>query len=435
MSIIATKDELTKIFYSGCKQEKLIGLEYEKLPVYKSDYKAADYFDVIDIILEMENDDRTVVFEGKNPIGMILPNGHISLEPGAQTELSINPVKNISELRKTVDDYNAETAEIAERHGICWIGFGIQPVSTYEKINVIPKKRYARMTNYLSQKAKLPFVMMRETAGIQVGLDYSSEEDAMQKLKTALKLSPLVSAMFANSPVRNSRLSGAKSFRAYSWLNTDEQRCGLISEKIFHDDFSFENYKNVLFDIPMIFIEKDGKYIDTGNLTFGEYYKHGFEGYFPTIEDWETQMSLFFPDVRLKTYLEIRNHDSQKSELITAVPAIWKGILYNKDAREAIDDMFKGAEFRDFEELRYLTPDYGLEMKFKRYNLFDLAKEVLDISKQSLEGMKTGEERYLEPIYGYVKRKTTPADDVILKLKNLDEITIKDIKNLGLEIK
>ena len=410
-------------------------MEYEKLPVYKSDYKAADYFDVIDIILEMENDDRTVVFEGKNPIGMILPNGHISLEPGAQTELSINPVKNISELRKTVDDYNAETAEIAERHGICWIGFGIQPVSTYEKINVIPKKRYARMTNYLSQKAKLPFVMMRETAGIQVGLDYSSEEDAMQKLKTALKLSPLVSAMFANSPVRNSRLSGAKSFRAYSWLNTDEQRCGLISEKIFHDDFSFENYKNVLFDIPMIFIEKDGKYIDTGNLTFGEYYKHGFEGYFPTIEDWETQMSLFFPDVRLKTYLEIRNHDSQKSELITAVPAIWKGILYNKDAREAIDDMFKGAEFRDFEELRYLTPDYGLEMKFKRYNLFDLAKEVLDISKQSLEGMKTGEERYLEPIYGYVKRKTTPADDVILKLKNLDEITIKDIKNLGLEIK
>ena len=294
MSIIATKDELTEIFYSGCKTEELIGLEYEKLPVYKENYKAADYFDVVQIIFDMENEDKEVLFEGKNPIGMMMPYGHISLEPGTQTEISLNPVKNISELRKMIDDYNAETAEIAAKYGICWVGLGIQPVSTFEKINVIPKKRYTRMTNYLPKRAKLPFVMMRETAGIQVGLDYSSEEDAMQKLKTALKLSPLVSAMFANSPVRNSRLSGAKSFRAYSWLNTDEQRCGLISEKIFHDDFSFEDYKNVLFDIPMIFIEKDGKYIDTGDLTFGEYYKHGFEGYFPTLEDWQTHMSLFF---------------------------------------------------------------------------------------------------------------------------------------------
>ena len=434
MSIIATKDELTEIFYSGCKTEELIGLEYEKLPVYKENYKAADYFDVVQIIFDMENEDKEVLFEGKNPIGMMMPYGHISLEPGTQTEISLNPVKNISELQKMIDDYNAETAEIAAKYGICWVGLGIQPVSTFEKINVIPKKRYTRMTNYLPKRAKLPFVMMRETAGIQVGLDYSSEEDAMQKLKTALKLSPLVSAMFANSPVRNSRLSGAKSFRAYSWLNTDEQRCGLISEKIFHDDFSFEDYKNVLFDIPMIFIEKDGKYIDRRDLTFGEYYKHGFEGYFPTFEDWQTHMSLFFPDVRLKTYLEIRNHDSQKSELITAVPAIWKGILYNKEARESIDDMFKGSEFRDFEELRYLTPDYGLEMKFNRYNLFDLAKEVLDISRQSHEEMKTGEEQYLEPIYGYVNKKITPADEIISRLKDLNEITVNDLKDLNIEI-
>ena len=95
MSIIATKDELTEIFYSGCKTEQLIGLEYEKLPVYKENYKAADYFDVVKIILDMENDDREVLFEGKNPIGMTLPHGHISLEPGAQTEISLNPVKNI----------------------------------------------------------------------------------------------------------------------------------------------------------------------------------------------------------------------------------------------------------------------------------------------------------------------------------------------------
>ncbi len=434
MEIIATKEEMSKIFYSGCKTEELIGLEYEKLPVYKTDYRAADYSDVIKIILDMENEDRTVVFEGKNPIGMILPNGHISLEPGAQTEISLNPVKNISELYRMIEEYNAETAEIADKHGICWIALGIQPVSTFEKINVIPKKRYAKMTKYLPTRAKLPFVMMRETSGIQVGLDYSSEEDAMSKLKAALKLSPIVSAMFANSPIRNSRLSGAKSFRAYSWLNTDEQRCGLISEKIFHDDFSFEDYKNVLFELPMIFIEKDGKHIDTGNMTFKEYYNKGFEGYFPTIEDWQTHLSLFFPDVRLKTYLEIRNHDSQRPELITAIPAIWKGILYNKEAREEIDNMLKGAEYNDFEELRFLTPDYGLDMKFRYHYLYDYAKEILYIAKQSLEMMKTGEEQYLEPIEKLVDKKITPADEIILKTKDLKQITVDDIKKLKLEI-
>jgi len=428
MRVVESKEELTNVFYSGCKSEKTVGLEYEKLPVYSENFLAAKYDDVVKIILDMENEDRTVVFEDKYPIGMILPQGHISLEPGAQFEVSLNPVENVSEIRKILDDYNEETTEIAERHGISWLEVGIQPVSIFENIKIIPKKRYAQMTNYLPQKARLPFVMMRETAGIQVGLDYSSEEDAMSKLSTAIKLSPLVSAMFANSPVRNLRLSGSKSFRAYSWLNTDEDRCGLISEKLFHNDFSFDDYRKTLFDVPMIFIEKNNKYISVGNMTFGEYYRHGFEGYFPTMEDWMTHLSLYFPDVRLKTYLEIRNHDSQKSEMITAVPALWKAILYNKDAQNAVEDLFKGCEYKDIEELRYLTPEYGLDMRFKRYPLYDLAKELMNIAMQSLAMMKTGEEKYLYPLLNYVKQCKTPADDIISALKDKEKITVDDIK-------
>lgn len=429
---IIEKSDLTNIFYSGCKTETLVGLEFEKLPIYKNDYTAASYDDIVKILLDLENENRTVMFDGKNPIGMLLPQGHISLEPGSQFEVSLNPVKNISEIRKFLDEYNQETAEIADKHGICWFAAGIQPVSTFNNINIIPKKRYARMTEYLPQRAKLPFVMMRETAGVQVGIDYRDEEDAMNKLATAIKLSPIVSAMFANSPVRNLKLSGAKSFRAYSWLNTDEQRCGLISEKLFHNDFSFDDYKNVLLDIPMIFIEKNGKNIATGNMTFREYYQKGFEGYFPTIEDWYNHLSLYFPDVRLKSFLEIRNHDSQNSKMVTAVPAFWKGILYNNDAREAVEDMFKKYEYRDFEELRFLTPDYGLDMNFGRYKLSDLAKELVCIAKQSLEFMKTDEEQYLEPLEYFVNKGITPADVIIEKLKNLEKITVQDLKELNL---
>lgn len=430
MEIIAEKNDFTKIFYSGCKSAQSIGLEYEKLPVYKKDYTAVRYENIVKLLLELENDDRTVIFEDKNPMGMILPQGHISLEPGSQFEISLNPVKNISDIRKMLDEYNEETENIAEKFGICWLKSGIQPVSVYENIKIIPKKRYAQMTEYLPKKARLPFVMMRETAGIQVGLDYENEEDAMSKLATAIKLSPVVSAMFANSPVRNSRLSGSKSFRAYAWLNTDEDRCGLISEKLFHNDFSFEDYKNVLFDVPMIFIEKDGKYISTGNMTFGEYYRKGFNGYFPTIEDWNTHLSLYFPDVRLKSYIEIRNHDSQKSEMITAVPALWKAILYNKDAQNGIDDILKEFEYRDFEELRFLTPEYGLNVQFKRYPLYDVAKEIINIAFQSLQMMKTGEEKYLLPLAELVKKNKTPADLVIEKLKDKEKLSVDDLKIL-----
>ncbi|MCR5260824.1 MAG: hypothetical protein K6C94_03195 [Candidatus Gastranaerophilales bacterium] len=430
MEIIAEKKDFTEIFYSGCKNEQTVGLEYEKLAVYKNNFEAVKYEDIVKILLEMENDDRTVVFENKYPMGMVLPQGHISLEPGSQFEISLNPVKNISEIEKMIEDYNGETAEIAEEFGIYWLGAGIQPVSVYENIKIIPKKRYAQMTNYLPKKARLPFVMMRETAGIQAGFDYESEEDAMSKLSTAIKLSPIVSAMFANSPVRNSRLNGSKSFRAYSWLNTDEDRCGLISEKILHNDFSFEDYRKVLFDIPMIFIEKNDKYIPTGDMTFGEYYRKGFEGYFPTKEDWNTHLSLFFPDVRLKSYLEIRNHDSQKTEMITAVPALWKALLYNKDAQNAVEDIFKGCEFKDFEELRYLTPEYALDVPFKRYPLYDLAKEILSIAMQSLLMMKTGEEQFLLPLAEYVKNNKTPADEIIEMLKGKEKITTDDLSVL-----
>lgn len=73
-------------------------------------------------------------------------------------------------------------------------------------------------------------VMMRETAGIQCCIDFKSEEDAMRKFKLANKLSPFMTAMFANSPIRGGVDTGYKSFRALAWLNTDNDRCGFAGK-------------------------------------------------------------------------------------------------------------------------------------------------------------------------------------------------------------
>ena len=423
--LITHESQLTEIFFSGCKKrdiiaQKRVGLEFEKLPVCKKDFKAASYQEIAKFLTVLKNNSRQWtqgVYEDKALLGLVSDDGVITLEPGSQTELSLKPLKNIDTIAKILQNYNKVTAELAQEHGIIWLGCGIQPVSTYRNINIIPKKRYEYMTKYLPSVAKKPLVMMRETAGIQASFDYSDEKDAMQKFAFALKLSPFVSAIYANSPIRNSRLTKYKSNRAASWLETDNDRCGLVSPKVFSGDFSFEEYAQILLDIPMIFIERyiNGvkKSLRVENLTFRKFMKQGYQGFYPNKDDWSTHLSLYFPDVRIKSYIEIRNHDNQRRDLICSVPALWKGLLYNNEAMRAVLDILKNLTYFDFEYVRRKTPKYGLDMKIKHLPLKDIAKEIVDISYQSLKSYSKGEENFLEPLKEYTDNGITPADVVI----------------------
>ena len=423
--LITHESQLTEIFFSGCKKrdiiaQKRVGLEFEKLPVCKKDFKAASYQEIAKFLTVLKNNSRQWtqgVYEDKALLGLVSDDGVITLEPGSQTELSLKPLKNIDTIAKILQNYNKVTAELAQEHGIIWLGCGIQPVSTYRNINIIPKKRYEYMTKYLPSVAKKPLVMMRETAGIQASFDYSDEKDAMQKFAFALKLSPFVSAIYANSPIRNSRLTKYKSNRAASWLETDNDRCGLVSPKVFSGDFSFEEYAQILLDVPMIFIERyiNGvkKSLRVENLTFRKFMKQGYQGFYPNKDDWSTHLSLYFPDVRIKSYIEIRNHDNQRRDLICSVPALWKGLLYNNEAMRAVLDILKNLTYFDFEYVRRKTLKYGLDMKIKHLPLKDIAKEIVDISYQSLKSYSKGEENFLEPLKEYTDNGITPADVVI----------------------
>ena len=282
------------------------------------------------------------------------------------------------------------------------------------------------MTKYLPTVAKKPLVMMRETAGIQVSVDYSDEADAMKKFAAALRLSPIMSAVFANSPVRNSRLTKFKSNRASSWLDTDNDRCGLVSAKAFRrGEFSFTEYAEILLDVPMIFIERNLTNLPNSktalkveNLTFRQFLKDGYQGYRATKQDWELHLSLYFPDVRFKNYIEIRNHDNQRKELVCAVPAFWKGIIYNDSAIESVNELLKDFSCFDFEYLRRKTPQKGLDMKIKHQKLSDIAKEIVKISYESLKTYKKNEEKYLEPLMALLDNGKTPADLIIQKWEN-----------------
>ena len=420
------KDDILKIFKQGCKTEQTVGLEYERLPIVSATSKACDYSSEFGICNFLRNFAREenwdYITDDYNIIGLKQEHDTITLEPGCQLELSIKPENNIFDLKNKIDKIDAFMKPILDKFGINLLGYGVSPLSTNKNIRLIPKKRYEIMAKYLW--GILSDVMMRETAGVQCCIDFSSEEDAMEKYRIANRLSPFMTAMFANSPIRGGVDTGYKSFRALSWLNTDNDRCGFVGR--IEDNVSFDDYVDYLLETPMIFINRGDSVIHlNGKMTFSEFMQN--EDYDAEIEDFELHANLYFPEVRLRNFIEIRNHDCVGKDLQYSIPAIYKGILYNKTAMNEINDLFKDFEYKDFAEARYNVPKTAMNTKIGKYFIKDYAKEILYIAEKSLIEMNTKEEKFLEPIKELVEQGICPADILI---KNWYGLWNKDIKKL-----
>ena len=359
-----------------------------------------------------------------NIIGLKQEHDTVTLEPGSQIELSLKPEKTIDDIKNKVDYLNKKMSPILDKMGITLLNYGVSPLSTHKSINLIPKKRYHIMAKYLW--GILSDVMMRETAGVQCCIDFESEEDAIDKFRIANKLTPFMTAMFANSPIRGGVETGYKSFRALSWLNTDNDRCGFVGQ--IDDKFSFEEYLDYVFESPMIFINRESGAIPiNGKIDFNQFMQSGYEDFQADINDFMLHANLYFPEVRMRNFIEIRNHDCVGKNLQYSILAIYKGILYNHSAMQEIEELFKDFEYRDFSELRYNVPKSALNSKIGKYLVKDIAKEILYIAEKSLIEMDTGEEKYLDPIKEYTLNGISPADVII---RNWNGTWNKDIKKL-----
>lgn len=418
--LIITKKDLAKLYEAGCKppSEFKIGIEYERLLIDKKNYRAVSYYGENGIYRLLRQiaykDEWSYITDFGQVVGLRKGNTTITLEPGGQFEISLEPQKSIQNIENEIEKLDKKIKPITRDLGISLINSGISPLATYKDISFIPKKRYEIMSQMLP--GDLLQNMMKETASIQVSLDYESEEDAINKLKLALKLSPVMSGMFANSPMYSGYDSDYKSYRALSWLFTDNTRCGLISRKLFdHDsDFSFIDYVNVLSNIPMLYIVRNNQVIEIKQkINFDKFIKEGYENYIATMDDFKLHANLYFPEVRLNNYIEIRNHDCQKGALKYAIPAVYKGLFYNKrSVREALL-LFKKFSYEDFVYARENVPRCALNAKLGEYRIGDIAKEVLNIAHTYLYKEGKSEQKYLEPIRTLVDKGMCPADVVI----------------------
>lgn len=424
------KNDILSLYTSGYKKptDFKIGIEYERLPIHSGSLCSVDYWEEYGLknLLEKFAQEETwdYITDGKNIIGLQNIHDTLTLEPGCQLEISAKPEKTIFELKNKVKIINEGLQPLLNRMGIILLNYGVSPYSTYKGIHLIPKKRYKIMARYLW--GILSDVMMRETAGVQCCIDFSSEEDAMRKFKLANKLTPFMTAMFANSPIRGGVDTGYKSFRALSWLNTDNDRCGFAGK--ISEEFSFEEYIDFIIKTPMIFIQKDDESISLdGDITFEDYINKGWGQYFATKEDYLLQANLCFPEVRMRNFIEIRNHDCVGGDLKYAIPAIYKGIMYNNIAMEECEELFKHLQYKDFSELRFNVPKNTLNTRVKKGKVQDYAVEIIKIAEKSLKSFETGEEKFLESIKEYTFNKKTPADILV---QNWNGIWNKDLRKL-----
>ena len=404
-------NQLLEEFILGCKNSQKIGMEYERIPVYKSTGEVVPYggeYGICELLREFAKEDNwDYILDDINIIGLKKIHDTITLEPGCQIELSLKPQDYIKDLKSKIEEIDSSLKPIMDKFGIELLNKGVSPKTTYRNIKIIPKRRYAIMANYLW--GILSDVMMRETAGIQVGIDYKSEEDAIRKFNLANMMMPFMTSMYANSKIRGGVDTGYKSFRALAWLNTDNERCGFATK--FNKDMTFKDYVNTLLETPMIFINRENRTVSlNGRLTFKQFMEKGYEGFEANIDDWKLHSNLYFPEVRLRNFIEIRNHDCVGDGLEYSIPALYKGIMYNSSAMEEVEKMLSDYYYREINELRYDVARYGINAKIRGIKVSDICKKLVGIAHYSLIMQGKNEEEFLEPIIELLDKNKMPVD-------------------------
>ncbi len=427
---IESTSQMVEWFEQGCKPEKdwRIGTEHEKFGFYVGDHSPVPYEGErgIGAILTamQEKLGWDPIMDAGNIIGLAEQSGMgaISIEPGGQFELSGAPLEHIHETCNEINQHLKLVKEIARDMEIGFLGLGGSPVWTLEETPAMPKSRYKIMTNYMPKVGSKGLNMMYRTCTIQVNLDFSSEADMRRKMNVSLKLQPLATALFANSPFRDGKLTEFLSWRADVWTDTDNKRGG-YHPFMLEDAFGFEQYANWCIDLPMYFIIRDGKYVDCTHITFRQFMDGALKGEVdepePTMGDWTNHISTAFPDVRLKRFLEMRGADGGPWHRICALPALWVGLLYSASALDEAEALVKDWSADMVGKLRDDVPRLGLKAGIGGRSLQAVAKDVLAICARGLKDRNftnsdgLDETLFLNTLEDIVYSGKTPAEQML----------------------
>ena len=425
--VIESKADLIAVFADGEKPKDAwrIGTEHEKFVYRTSDHRAPSYDEpggIRDLLDGLTQFGWSPVREGDTVIALSGADGSVSLEPAGQFELSGAPLETLHQTCAETGRHLQQVKEVGERLGLGFLGLGLWPDKTRTDLPIMPKGRYKIMLDHMPRVGTMGLDMMMRTCTIQTNLDYSSEADMVKKFRVSLALQPLATALFANSPFLEGKPNGYLSYRSHIWTDTDPHRTGMLPF-VFDDGFGYERYADYMLDVPMYFVFRDGKYVDAAGLDFKDFMRGQLSvrpGEMPTRTDWADHLSTAFPEVRLKSFLEMRGADGGPWNTICALPAFWVGLLYDQTALDAAWDLVKDWTIEAQQVLRDEVPAKALAAASPcGGTLHDVAREVLKIAdaglkaRARLNGAGDSEQSFLNPLHDIVASGKVPAQRLL----------------------
>lgn len=416
-SRVRTIDDLVQFFRAEERPRRswAVGVEYEKFGVLRESGKPLPYSGPRSVEAVLKFLARRFRWRPYLEDGRLLAlkrfESSITLEPGGQVELSGKPHRNLHDACSEIHKHLNEMRAAGEEFQIDWLALGVHPFATLDEISWLPKERYRIMRRYLPARGSSGLDMMKRTCGVQANFDWESEKDAARKMRTAMGVSPIVAAIFANSPIINGRLGRDVSARQRIWFDTDPDRCGVLPF-VFREGFGYRDYAEWAADVPMFLMKRNGTVVLPRRggraVTFRQYMAEGFQGQQATLGDWDMHLSTLFPDVRLRRTIEVRTADSNGPALCCALPALWKGILYDVAATEAAWRLVSAWSLEDRVQLARAVARQGLSARLRRRSVIDLARELFRIAVASLRkqsvayGAGRSETIYLDPLRPYL---------------------------------
>jgi len=393
---IASRDDLVAWIAEGAKPaaDWRLGTEHEKFVFRHEDLSPVAYEGDagIDALLHglMDCCGWVPILEAGKVIALKRapgsPGANVSLEPGGQFELSGAPLKTVHQTLVETTEHLRQCHRAGDELGLGFSGLGFSPVWSLAQTPKMPKARYDVMTRYMPKVGTRGLDMMYRTATIQVNLDFGSEVDMVRKMRVALALQPLATALFASSPFTDGKPNGFKSARSEVWRDTDASRTGMLSW-VFDDGMGYEAYVDYALRVPMYFVYREGRYIDVAGACFGDFLNGklpGLEDVVPTLDDWSDHLTTLFPEVRLKRFLEMRGADGGRLDMICALPAFWAGIMYDSSSLNAAWDIAKDWTSAQRQALRDDVPRLGFDAEIAGRPLGEVADEVLAIARSGL---------------------------------------------------
>ncbi|MFC5066640.1 glutamate--cysteine ligase [Flaviflagellibacter deserti] len=431
MTPIESRDELVAWFEAGEKPEAdfRIGTEHEKVPFRKGENTPVPYEGDRGIRALLEGMRELLgwepIMENGHIIGLldVTGGGAISLEPGGQFELSGAPLKTLHGTCRELHAHLAQVREVAEPLGIGFLSVGMSPKWTRAETPVMPKRRYEIMAGYMPKVGSMGLDMMFRTATVQVNLDFASEADMVQKLRTSVALQPIATALFANSPFTDGKPNGLLSMRSQIWLDTDADRTGMLPWA-FEDGMGYEAYVDYALDVPMYFVKRGDHYHDVTGASFRDLLAGKLEqlpGERATLSDWANHLTTIFPEVRAKRYLEMRGADVGRTSKICSLSALWVGLLYDQASLDGAWDLVKDWTTEERETLRRDVPKLGLSARIRNRSVREVARDVLELSRAGLaarkneNGLGDDESIFISALDQVVEGGRTNAEDMLAR--------------------